>query len=65
MEVQISYFREVGQNGNSMTLDQLIGEIVESANEKEITLTNDDDSVIAVCSNEEELRNALKEKGIE
>ena len=62
MEVQISYFSEVGQDGSDLTLEQRIQEIVTATEGKAISLKTTDG--IITCSNEEELRNALKEKGI-
>lgn len=64
MEVQISYFSKARKDGNEMTLEQRICEVVKAANGKEITLTDDGGSVIAVCSNEEELRSILEGRGL-
>lgn len=65
MEVQISYFSKVGQDGNSMTLEQRIQSLVAAADGKNIMLKDNAGSVVATCSNEEELRKALKERGVE
>ena len=59
MEVKfpVSFFCDAGIDGNALTLEERVKEAVEVAAGGKITLTDVD---VITCSNEEELRAALK-----
>ena len=63
MDVTITYFTDFG-DGNGGTLESRVSEIV-SANDWPVRLQNATGTeVIAVCENEEQLKEELKNRGI-
>ena len=65
VSVPLSYFSKADADGHAASVEQRIKELVKSLNPGEnVTLVDDDGIAIATCSNEEELRNVLHERGI-
>ena len=65
VSVPFSYFSKADADGHAASVEQRIKELVKSLNPGEnVTLVDDDGIAIATCSNEEELRNVLHERGI-
>lgn len=61
MRVKLSFFSE--QDGNAMTLEEKIRQIVLAGNWP-IILTTEDGVELETCNNEQELRAALQRRGI-
>lgn len=61
MRVKLSFFSE--QDGNAMTIEGKIRQIVLAGNWP-IILTTEDDVELETCNNEQELRSALQSREI-
>lgn len=65
IQVPFSFFNEANADGVALTAEERVGLFVPFFNEGiSVTLVGVDNVSIATCSNEEELRNVLQERGI-